>query len=82
MLYYKVIHLFFTKQPEHIHYFSIGIYDSKEKALCEIEKLKTQEGFKLRPHKFYIIRTIRFKKPGLLNKTFWAEGFKTYTYTR
>lgn len=78
MIYYKVIHLFFTKQADHIHCFVIGIYDSKQKAQDAINELKTKEGFCLRPNKFYIFKTIRFKKPRLLNMTYWQDGFTTY----
>ena len=38
-IYYKVIHLFFTRQADHIHCFEIGIYDSKKKALDAIDAL-------------------------------------------
>lgn len=80
MLYYKVIHLFFTKQTEHVHYFNIGIYDSRKRADVAIKTLKTKEGFLLRPDKFHIIRVFRFRKPKLLNQTYWIDGFTTYTY--
>ncbi len=79
MFYYKVIHLFFTKRAEHVHCFDIGIYDSKKTAKDAIDNLKVKEGFKLRPDKFYIIKVIRFKKPKLLNRTYWIDGFTTYT---
>ena len=82
MIYYKVIHLFFTKQADHIHCFDIGIYDSKTLAMDVVERLKTKEGFCLRPDKFYIIRVVRFKKPKLLNQTYWVDGFTAYTYTK
>ena len=38
MIYYKVIHLFFTKQADHIHCFDIGIYDSKTLAMDVVER--------------------------------------------
>ncbi len=82
MIYYKVIHFFFTKQKEHFHFFYIGIYDSYEKAKETIEELKTKQGFSLRPDKLYIIKTVKFKTPDCLNKTFWADGFKSYTYKK
>ena len=82
MLYYKVIHLFLTKQADHIHYFNIGIYDAKKLAENAVQILKTKDGFKLHPHKFHIIRVFRLKKPKLLNKTYWIDGFTTYTYTK
>ena len=82
MLYYKVIHLFLTKQADHIHYFNIGIYDTKRLAENAVQILKTKDGFKLRPHRFYIIKVFRFKKPKLLNQTYWIDGFTTYTFTK
>lgn len=81
-VYYKVIHLFFTKQADHIHFFDIGIYDGKEKAVSAVNELKTKEGFCLRPNKFHIYRVIRFRVPKLLNRTYWVDGFTTYSYKR
>ena len=80
--YYRVFHLFFTKQAEHIHFFDIGIYDSKEKATNTVKLMSTKEGFSLRPDKFYICRVFRFRVPKLLNRTYWIDGFTTYTYTK
>lgn len=80
MLYYKGVHLFFTGQAAHIHRFDIGIYDSKKRAEAAVEILKTKEGFKLRPERFYIIRVLRFKKPLLLNQTYWMDGFTSCKY--
>ena len=82
MIYYKVVHLFFTKQADHIHYFNIGIYNSKALAMDAVEMLKTKEGFCLHPEKFHIFRVLRFKKPKLLNQTYWIDGFTTYTYPK
>lgn len=81
-IYYKVIHLFFTKQADHIHFFGIGIYDSKEKALNAVDALKVKEGFCLRPDKFYVYKVLRLRQPKLLNQTYWVEGFTTYTYSK
>ena len=81
-LYYKVIHFFITRQADHIHGFDIGIYDSKEKAMDAVNQLKEKPGFCLRPDKFYIYRVLRFRVPRLLNRTYWDEGFDTYTYRR
>ena len=81
-IYYKVIHLFFTRQADHIHCFEIGIYDSKKKALDAIDALKSKEGFCLRPDKFYVYKAFRFRTPKLLNRTFWGEGFTVYTYKK
>ena len=80
MICYQVIHLFFTKQAEHIHYFNIGIYESRQLAERAVEMLRTKEGFRLRPQKFYIIKVLRFKKTRLINQTYWIDGFTTYTY--
>lgn len=82
MIYYRVIHFFITKEPEHIHRFDIGIYDSKKKAIKTVKKLRKQEGFCLRPNNFYIIPVIRVVKPRLLNITYWDGGFFTYTYKK
>lgn len=80
MIYYRLTHFFITRQPEHFHWFTIGIYDSKEKAQAALDLLKTKPGFFLRPNAFRIRRIIRFKQPRGLNITYWADGFEIYTY--
>lgn len=82
MLYYRVIHFFITKKAGHFHFFDIGIYDTKQRARDAVEELKKKEGFCIRPDKFYIIRVVRFHKPRFLNRTHWAEGFFSYTYSK
>ena len=82
MLYYKLIHFFITKQPDHFHYFHIGIYDTKEKALAALEGLKYKPGFSLRPKAFTVRKVICFRKPKFLNQTYWVDGFETYTYRK
>ena len=82
MVYYKAIHLFFTRQADHIHYFLIGIYDSRAKASEAIALLKGQEGFCLRPDHFHVLPVLRLRKPKLLNRTYWIGGFETYTYNK
>ena len=82
MICHRLTHFFITRQAEHFHYFDIGIYDSKEKAQAALELLKTKPGFCLRPKAFRIRRVIRFKRPRLLNNTYWIDGFETYIYTR
>ena len=82
MICYRLTHFFITKQPDHFHFFHIGIYDSKEKAEAALSKVKDSPGFSLRPHAFRIRKAFRIKKPKLLNRTFWIDGFETYTYTR
>lgn len=80
--YYRVIHFFVTKKPEHLHYFDIGIYDSRKKAVKTVLRLRKQEGFCLRPDKFYILPVIKIRRPRLLNITYWDGGFFTYTYKK
>ncbi len=82
MVYYKLTHFFITKQPDHIHYFPIGIYNSREKALAALDSVKYKPGFRLRPKAFHILPIIRFRQPKLVNRTYWIDGFETYTYTR
>lgn len=82
MLYYRVIHLFFTKQAKHIHFFNIGIYETRKRAEEAIAALKTKDGFKLHPDRFYTIRVFHFKKPKLINQTYWMDGFTSYTCKR
>ena len=82
MIYYRLTHFFITRQPDHFHGFDIGIYDSKEKAQAALELLKTKPGFCLRPNAFRIRKVFRFKRPRLVNNTYWDEGFETYTYTK
>ncbi len=80
MFCFRLIHLFFTLQAEHIHCFDIGIYDSREKACAARELLKDKEGFCLRPHCFYIFKVFRFHAPKFLNHTYWTDGFTSYAY--
>ena len=82
MLYYRLTHFFITKQPNHFHSFDIGIYDSKEKAEAALAEVRDKPGFCLRPKAFRILPVIRFRKPKLVNRTYWIDGFETYTYTR
>ena len=78
---YKLTHFFITRQPEHFHGFHIGIYDSRDKAEAALAEVKDKPGFCLRPNAFRIRRVFRFKKPKLINMTYWIDGFETYTYT-
>ncbi|MBE6814732.1 MAG: hypothetical protein E7522_04705 [Ruminococcaceae bacterium] len=80
MIYYKVIHFFITRHKEHFHWFNIGIYDCNEKANKAVEELKTKKGFSIRPNNFYIFKVLKLKKPALLNKTFWVDGFENYEW--
>lgn len=80
--YYKLIHLFFTRQANHVHYFGIGIYDEKEKAMDAVEALRTKDGFCLRPDKFHIFKVFRLRTPRFLNRTYWVDGFSSYPYAK
>ena len=80
MIYYKLTHFFITRKPDHFHGFDIGIYDTKEKAIAAMESVTTKPGFCLRPNAFYIYRVIRLRRPKLINRTYWIDGFETYTY--
>lgn len=81
MICYRLTHFFITRQADHFHHFDIGIYESK-KAQAALDLLKTKPGFCLRPNAFRIRKVFRFKRPRLLNNTYWIDGFETYTYTR
>ena len=82
MVYYKLTHFFITKQPDYFHRFPIGIYDSRAKALTALDCVKSKPGFCLRPNAFHILPVIRFRQPKLVNRTYWIDGFETYTYIR
>ena len=82
MICYHLTHFFITRQHDHFHGFDIGIYDSKEKAEAALAEVKDKPGFCQRPNAFHIRRVFRFRKPKLLNRTYWVDGFVTYTYTR
>ncbi len=82
MIYYRLTHFFITKQADHLHGFDIGIFDSEEKAKAALASVKDKPGFCLRPNAFRIRKVFRFRKPKLLNQTYWVDGFTTYTYTR
>ena len=78
MICYRLTHFFIMCKADHFRYFDIGIYESKEKALGALELLKSKPGFCLRPNAFKIHKVIRFKRPRLLNNTYWIDGFETY----
>ena len=81
MICYRLTHFFITKQADPFHGFDIGIYDSREKAEAALAQLKDKPGFCLRPNAFRIRKVFRFRRPKLLNNTYWIDGFVTYTYT-
>ena len=78
MICWKVSHKY--KLADHIERKDIGIYSSKENAETAIASLKNQNGFKDTVDGFRITKAFTLFKPRLLDKTFWADGFDTYTY--
>ena len=78
MILFKVTHK--HKLDNHWERKSIGMYSTRENACAAIENLKTQPGFCDTQNGFCIRKVFRITKPKLLDKTFWAEGFDTYTY--
>ena len=56
----------------------------KQEAIENLEKekeiLKIKEGFKDTVEGFGVKKVFRFCKPKLLDRTFWIDGFVTYTY--
>ena len=77
MIFYQVSHKY--KLKDHFERKDIGIYSSLDNAENAIELLKGKSGFKETFYGFKIKKVFRFFKPRFLNKTFWDEGFDTYT---
>lgn len=78
MVTYKVIHKY--KLCKHNEIKSIGIYSSYELAENAIEQLKTKQGFCDTQNGFKIKKIFRIREPKIINKTFWVDGFITYTH--
>lgn len=78
MMLYKVIHKY--KLGNHFERKNIGIYSSKENAINAVEELKQKTGFCDTQDGFMIKKKVRLLKPKLIDKTFWVDGFFTYTY--
>ena len=78
MICYKVIHKY--KLQDHFECKGIGVYSSLFNAQNAIELLKTKEGFKDTAHGFKTKKVFRLFKPKFIDKTFWIDGFVTYTY--
>lgn len=78
MICYKVIHR--HRVLNHPETKAIGIYSSLCNAEAAMAALKTKAGFRETAHGFRIKRVFRLFKPKLLDKTFWIDGFTTYTY--
>ena len=77
MIVYKVIHKY--KLCKHNEIKNIGIYKSYELAEKAVEQLKTKQGFCDIPKGFIIKKTFRIWTPKHIDKTFWVDGFVTYT---
>ena len=80
IIYYRVRCFYITKEPEHFHYFNIGIFDSKQKAEEAIDQIKDKPGFIEHNGKIKIRKIIKLFRPKVLNEVFWADGFVTYRY--
>lgn len=78
MIYYKVIHRY--KLIDHFECKDIGIFSCLTNAEKAIALLSDKNGFKETANGFKIKKSFRFFKPKLLDKTFWIDGFDTYTY--
>ena len=78
MIYYKVVHRY--KLIDHFECKDIGIYSSLANAEKAMTLLRDKSGFKETANGFKIEKQIRLFKPILLDKTFWIDGFDTYTY--
>lgn len=78
MICYKVTHR--HKLSGHFEYKDIGVYSSMANAEAAIEHLKSKKGFSESINGFKIKKVLKIFKPKLLDKTFWIDGFVTYTY--
>ena len=78
MIYYKVVHRY--KLIDHFECKDIGIYSSFANAEKAMTLLRDKSGFKETANGFKIKKQIRLFKPKLLDRTFWIDGFDTYTY--
>ena len=78
MIYYKVVHKY--KLIDHFECKDIGIYSSLANAEKAMTLLRDKSGFKETANGFKIKKQIRLFKPKLLDRTFWIDGFYTYTY--
>lgn len=78
MIFYKVAHKY--KPDSRFERKDIGIYSSEKNARNAVEELKQKSGFCDTQDGFKIKKVFRFSKPKLTDKTFWIDGFVTYTY--
>lgn len=78
MTFYKVTHKY--KSADHFERKAIGIYSSEQNAAQAIECLKQKVGFRDTPNGFRTKKVFRLFRPKWVDKTFWIDGFVTYTY--
>ena len=78
MILFKVTHKY--KLDDHFERKDIGIYSSEEKARNAIEELKPKAGFCDTQDGFRIRKVFSLFKPKLMDRTYWIDGFVTYTY--
>lgn len=78
MICYKVSHKY--KLIDHYECKDIGIYSSMENAEKAIELLKTKSGFKETADGFRIKKVFKLFESKFMDRTFWIDGFDTYTY--
>lgn len=78
MTYYKVTHKY--KLSGHYERKYIGIYSCEANADEAIAILKNKDGFKDTFYGFKTKKVFKIFKPKLLDRTFWVDGFLTYTY--
>ncbi len=78
MIFYKVTHKY--KLDNHFERKDIGIYSSEGNARNAVEELKQKIGFCDTQEGFKIKKVYRLFTPKLIDKTFWDDGFVTYTY--
>lgn len=79
MILYKLSHK--HKLGDHYETAHIGIYSTRNGAESAINDLKEKSGFRDTPDGFRIKKVFSLVKPKLVDKTFWVDGFDTYTYT-
>lgn len=78
MVFYRVTHK--RKLDKHFESKEIGIFSTTGNAESAIDALKQQPGFINHQNGFKIKKVVRFKKPKLLDRMFWVDGFETYHY--
>ena len=78
MICYKVIHKY--KLQGRCERKDIGIYSSLLNAKNAIESLKDKDGFRNTSEGFRIKKVFRILMPRLIDKTYWNDGFITYTH--